>query len=234
MPDGLQHPEPNLQATALRYAAGDLTPAEASEFEALLAVDQRARDALSEAVRLSAAALGQSVPAPDRSLRAAIRERLLGCCPTWLARRAYRGHPLAWAGLGAVAVAACTVIGLALAERTHPAAPVASGQASPGSGAIALAPEPHTAALVPPPRDATPTPHETESLVAIAPAPTPCGAGGAECGSSVAEIWAQLSTPEHVEKAHDEELKWRQKLHNAAMLHPGRPMQNASIDSREP
>jgi hypothetical protein len=233
MPDGLQHPEPNLQATALRYAAGDLTTAEASEFEALLAVDQRARDALSEAVRLSAAALGQSAPAPDRSFRAAIRERLLGYCPTWLARRAYRGHPLAWAGLGAVAVAACTVIGLALAERTSTATPAPSGQASPSAGSVALAPAPHTVAPAPAPssRDAAPTPHETESFVANASAPTPCGT---ECGSSVAEIWAQLSTPEHVEKAHDEELKWRQKLHNAATLHPSRPMQNATIDSREP
>ncbi len=45
-----------------------------------------------------------------------IRERLLGWYPAWLARRSYRGHPLAWAGLGAVVVAACLVIGLSLTE----------------------------------------------------------------------------------------------------------------------
>ena len=45
---------------------------------------------MSEAVRLSAAAIGQSPPAPHTSFRAAIRERLMGLWPTWLARRAYR------------------------------------------------------------------------------------------------------------------------------------------------
>src|SRR5262249_58633732 len=95
-----------LQAQALRYAAGDLLPAEAEAFEARLATDQAARDAVAEAVRLSAAALGQDPPAPDRSFRALIRERLFArWVPGWLTRRAYRGHPLAWAGLGAVVVA---------------------------------------------------------------------------------------------------------------------------------
>ena len=107
-------PEPTLQSTALRYAARDLTPAESAAFESLLSRDQDARDALAEAVRLSAAALGQTPPAPDRSFRQAIYERLAG----WriLRRRAYRGHPVAWVALGAMAVAACTLIGLNLAE----------------------------------------------------------------------------------------------------------------------
>src|SRR4051812_28483228 len=117
MPEAPAHPEPALQATALRYAAGDLNAAEVAAFEARLAADQDARDALSEAVRLSAAALGQSSPTPHRSFRQAIRERLLGWCPPWLARRAYRGHPLAWAALGALAVAGATVLGLSLANR---------------------------------------------------------------------------------------------------------------------
>src|SRR5215470_11557103 len=102
-------PEPTLQTTALRYAAGDLSPAEVAAFEARLAEDQDARDALAEAVRLSAAAIGQEPPAPHPSFRAAIRARLN--------LRAYRGHPLAWVGAGATAVAACTLLALALAGR---------------------------------------------------------------------------------------------------------------------
>ncbi|MBX9580133.1 MAG: hypothetical protein K2X87_07470, partial [Gemmataceae bacterium] len=57
-------PEPTadplaLEALALRYAAGRLSPAAAAAFEARLETDQAARDALAEAVQLSAAALGQ-------------------------------------------------------------------------------------------------------------------------------------------------------------------------------
>jgi len=80
-------PEPTLQTTALRYAAGDLTPGETAVFEAQLANDQNARDALAEAVRLSAAAIGQKPPTPHPSFRATIRARL-----SW---GRDRGHPLA-------------------------------------------------------------------------------------------------------------------------------------------
>src|SRR5260221_14464201 len=92
-------------STGMRFAAGDLPPRETAAFEVRLAGEQSARDALAEAVRLSAAALGQDAPAPDRTFRAMIRERLLrSWYPGWLARRAYRGHPLAWAGAGAAIV----------------------------------------------------------------------------------------------------------------------------------
>ena len=72
-------PDPSvLEATALRYAARDLSPAQCEAFEARLAGDQSARDALAEAVRLSAAALGRGSPPPDRGLRSLIRERIQG------------------------------------------------------------------------------------------------------------------------------------------------------------
>jgi hypothetical protein len=177
-------PDPALQTTALRYAAGDLPPAEASAFEGRLAADQDARDALGEAVRLSAAALGRSPPTPHRSYRALIRERLTGWCPGWLARRAYRGHPLAWAGLGGAAVAACAAVGLSPADPD----PV-------GPPAVAVVPVP---------------------VVAVAPAPREVeDVGGDEL--SVAEVWAALSTPEHVEKAHDDEMRWRQRVRAASL-----------------
>jgi hypothetical protein len=229
MPDGLQHPEPTLQATALRYAAGDLTHAESAAFEARLGEDQEARDALSEAVRLSAAALGQGPPTPHRSFRAAIRERLSGWCPEWLARRAYRGHPMAWVGVGAAAVAACTLIGLSLANP----APLLDSDSLTGPSEVPFAnvtvaqPGEETAPLA-----IAPAPREAESLAGYAPIHSTCSGG--ECGNSVAEIWAELSTPEHVEKAHDEELRWRLKMHNAALLHPGRPVLPGTADHPEP
>jgi hypothetical protein len=210
-------PEPTLQATALRYAAGDLTPDEAAAFEARLAHDQEARDALSEAVRLSAAALGQPAPGAHRSFRAAIRERLAGWCPSWLARRAYRGHPLAWAGIGAASVAACTLVGLSLAEPDRP-----TGDRPPPAAALAPAPRPAEPAPAAPAHH----PHDADAFVAATP-------GGSPCGDSVAEIWANLSGTESVEKAHDEEMKWRHKLRDAGSLHPARPV-HADADRPQP
>src|SRR5690349_17307971 len=199
-------PEPTLQATALRYAAGDLTPAESAAFETLLTTDQDARDALAEAVRLSAAALGQEPPQPDRTFRAAIRERLLGCCPAWLRRRSYRGHPLTWTALGAGAVAACTVIGLSLANHEVPDV-TPSSLSSHHLRAEATAPPPRV-------------------QIAIAPAPreddVPGEPGVCDLydGRSVAEIWAQLSTTDHAEKMklHDDEQR-RHRLRDGTSIH---------------
>ena len=189
--------DPTLQGTALRYAAGDLSPDEVTAFEARLAEDQDARDALAEAVRLSAAAIGQKPPAPHPSFRAAIRARL--------DLRAYRGHPFAWVGLGGAAVAVCTLIGLSLADRADPpaaatAAPLPVGTIRPGRAA-----EPSAVGVAPMPRE------RGASVAAEHPV-----ASGDE--RSVAEIWADLSTPEHVEKARDDEVRWRQ--HVRALAHP--------------
>src|SRR5262249_35500145 len=156
--------------------------------EARLADDQDARDALAEAVRLSAAAIGQKPPAPHSSLRAVIRARLM---------RGYRGHPLAWAGLGATAVAACTLIGLSLADRVAPPSASPAPVLAPNSSAVV---------------GTAPTPHAVNpNALAIAPQPGELGAHVAAeqsaCGDSsrsVAEIWADLSTPDHVEKARDD------------------------------
>ena len=201
-------PEPTLQATALRYAAGDLASAEAATFESRLAVEQEA-DAVAEAVRLSAAALGKAPTTPDRSFRAAIRGRLVGYCPAWLRRRAYRGHPALWVALGAIAVAASTVVGLALADRE------AAREAKPVVATVPVAPVPREAVAA----DAG----EVDSIA------------NAEFGDTVAEIWAHLSTPDHVEKLHDDEQRWRQKLRDLGNPNPGRALPVSAInDSREP
>lgn len=214
------HPEPTLQTTALRYAASDLSPGEASAFESRLADDQEARDALSEAVRLSAAALGQAAPEPDHTFRSAMRERLTGWCPDWLARRAYRGHPLAWAGLGAVVVTMCTFVGLSFAKRAPEAAQVASPLPAPTFPGLV-----QTQAVEEP----APMPQEVEPPTAVNATPAVCGDAATQ---SVAEMWAQLSTTEHVEKTHDEEMRWRHKFHGGSVLFPVRPQTGDAI--REP
>ncbi len=222
-----------LQNIALRYAARDLNAEETVAFEARLANDQDARDALSESVRLSAAALGQEPPTPHPSFRAAIRERLFGWYPGWLARRAYRGHPLVWAGFGALAIAACTVFGLSLSDREpNPAHSTSTPNALPGGS-----PETSAATVAPEPRPIVPEATAVATLPrdhTAVPAPMTCN--GEPVGNpSVAEIWAALSTPDHVEKAHDEELKWRHKLREIGTMHPGRPAPTASFnDLREP
>ena len=99
----MPHREPtgDLAYRALRYAAGELAGAEADAFEASLATDADAREALGESVRLSVAIAGVAAPAPPLGAFTAIRDRLF---PTPLRRlfpiRPYRGHPALWVGLG--------------------------------------------------------------------------------------------------------------------------------------
>jgi hypothetical protein len=220
-------PEPNrdapsLQTLALRYAAGDLPPAEAAAFEARLGNDQPARDALAEAVRLSAAALGQDPPAPDRTFRALIRERLRPPAPWWcgwLARRAYRGHPLVWFGTGVTAAAALTCATLTL----EPLPPPHAG--------------PDRAANVPPagsgPRPAAAHPPATPGPVAASTA-EPAGDYGPDDGMRrAAELWAELSTPDRVEKARDDEVRMRQMLRDPNPTSPTRPPP-VGIEVRDP
>lgn len=172
-------PDPTLQAVALRYAANDLPPDEAATFEARLATDETAQDALSEAVRLSARALGQEPPAPRRPFADRPRPR----------RRGY-----AAAGL----VAAAGVL-----AALHFSKPAPQFEAA----------EPPAAA-----------PHEAH---APAVAPEPRAATDDDEHRTTAEIWAELSTPDHVEKAHDDELKrrqWMREVRNPAGV----------ADTREP
>jgi hypothetical protein len=210
-------PEPTLQTTALRYAAGDLPPEEVAAFEARLGEDQDARDALAEAVRLSAQAIGLTPPKPHPSFHEAIRNRLN--------LRVYRGSPLAWIGLGAAAVAACTIIGLALAHRTESAtvnAPVAIAPVEASSPPRAV--EPGTVASAPLPREAH------EPIAAVYPQAT-CGD---DAHQSVAEIWADLSNHESVEKARDDELRWRARVRDLSQPHIHSTVKAAESDVRNP
>jgi hypothetical protein len=219
MPDASTQGPLALEALALRYAANDLPAPQAAAFESLLATDQTARDALSEAVRLSAAALGQAPPAPDSSFRAAIRDRLRPLarwCPRWLARRAYRGHPVAWVGLGLVTAATAALTALAIAERPPGpegvACPPAAVEPTSLAG-IAQEPPPGTGSL-----------HPT--------GPGALATGGQDATLKEAEIWAELSTTEHVEKAHEDEARWRHLFRGLHPIHSGRPI--IAIDSPMP
>ena len=224
-----------LQSMALRYAAGDLDATDAAAFENRLANDQDTREALSEAVRLSAAALGQKPPVPSTSLRRLIEERLRVWSGGWLARRVYRGHPLAWAGLGAVVVAVSIVLLMSVIqqepETARPTTNGASQQAGEASGQkdSPLAPEPRAAGS-----EQVATPLQSHEQITTVIAPSGCASDSA-CNPSVAEIWATLNTTNHIEKDHDEELRWRQKLRDIQTIHHGRPTPNPTFsDGREP
>lgn len=123
-----------LSMTALRYAARDLPPVENAAFEVRLATDKSAQDALAEAVRLSAAALGRPVPGPMPGLRGLIADRLhpvTSAVATLFCRRAYHGHPAAWAGLGAIAASAAVTAGVWLGIPEPPGRPEFAAVACP-------------------------------------------------------------------------------------------------------
>lgn len=208
-----------LQGTALRYAARDLSPGAAAAFEARLAGDQDAREALAEAVRLSAAALGQAPPEPDRSFRALIRERLrllAAYGPRWARRRAYRGHPLAWLGLGAGVVAAATLIALRLASPETAGPSVAAARTV--APLVLAGSDPSRAPL---PRAVAPGEAGTAGL--------PAARLPSASALKAAEIWAELSTPDHVEKDHDDEVRLRHRLRDLHILHPTKPAPTSAV-----
>ena len=204
-----------LRDQALRYAAGELSPIEAAAFEARLASDPQAREAVAEAVRLSAAVLHCPPPVPDASFRAAARERLLHPRrPRWLSRRAYPGHPLLWAALGAATITAVVLLATVL-PRPMPALRNTPPTPPPTDNTLVASEAP------PPVTNFVPGPVDEEPLAIGVASQAPPAAE--EHGTlSVAELWADMSTPESVEKARDDELRWRQKLRDLGFLTPPR------------
>ncbi len=167
MPD--RTPTDDLSLTALRYAARELTPAEAAAFEDRLATDQAARESLGEAIRLSAAALHQPAPAPDPLVREAVRDALRPALLSRLfPRRPYRGHPLAWAVLGGAVAAGLTALGVWLGDRPGEQ----FRQPDTADVTPRRSPEPETL-TVPPVRHVAATNPAGSGQVARAPAPRP-------------------------------------------------------------
>lgn len=98
------YPE-DLALLALLYSSGELEGEEAAAFEARLAVDQEARDALAQAVQLSLTAAGERC-APDAVWREETKKRLMQRASLWqrlAGPRVYRGHPAVWSIFGAAA-----------------------------------------------------------------------------------------------------------------------------------
>ncbi len=139
MPDTIRGTrESTLAMLALRFAAGDLPPEQAAEFAERIAVDDDAREALENAFRLSAAALGQAPPAPDPAVRSAVTEEVRHpFLAKWLPHRRYRGHPMAWLGLGGGVAVGLVAIGLWIADSPD------DDPAPPASPGIARLEEPH-------------------------------------------------------------------------------------------
>ncbi|MCS7272196.1 MAG: hypothetical protein NZ703_14030, partial [Gemmataceae bacterium] len=224
-----------LRDLALRYAAGALSDAELAAFEARLASDPQAREAVAEAVRLSAAVLQCAPPAPDPSYRQAAYERILHPHrPWWLSRRAYYGHPLLWTALGGTCVAALALLaGRQLptpapetanrsssvspsplpTTKEQPAPPTASLSSEAFAATTSdVAPIGSDAPVVPHPFPTAPT-EETLPLASSTPGrPEPSATAEQTPAPSVAELWADWSTPERIEKVCDEERRFRQKI----------------------
>ena len=88
-----------LDMQALHYASGDMTPAETAAFEARLANDQPARDALVAATELLYPSEHQQ---PDPRYRDVVRLRLQA--------RPRKGRPLLWLLTGAAAASVCFLL----------------------------------------------------------------------------------------------------------------------------
>lgn len=147
-------PDQALVLQALLYAGGELDDRESAAFEARLAEDQSAREALAHAVQLTHTV--EQPARPDPAWRERVRQRLAG--PTlWqrlVGKRSYRGHPALWTGMGAAAAV------LLMLVTSHPV---------------------------------------------TAPAPLAHEEKSAPPSAEVADVWADLHTTDHVEKARADE-----------------------------
>ena len=119
----------DLALLAYLYTGGELNEADQAAFERRLAQEQPAREALVESVRMSASLMGGD-SRPDPAYRQRVRDRLqpAGWRRPW-GRHHYRGHPLLWTGLGAVAAVLVSLTLLRpepevkVVETSRPAAP---------------------------------------------------------------------------------------------------------------
>lgn len=103
-----------LAMQALLYASGELDEAQVAAFEQRLGEDQSVREALCQAVQMTLALQGQVLARPHPAYRERVRQRLRARPPWWqvlVGKRAYRGHPAVWSGMGAAA-AVLLMIGL--------------------------------------------------------------------------------------------------------------------------
>lgn len=193
MHETFPNPDSVLAFEALLYASGELGADELKAFEARLASDQSAREALGQAVQLTMSLNGEVVR-PNPGWRQQAKARLLQ--PAALSfrdkaaeRRGYRGHPLIWILSGAAA--ALLLVSVAL---PRPSVQV------PGTPTIAQARPEHKAApvekdKVEAPDEQLPPSEVGTELVAFSPT------------DEEAYFWAKLHNTDHLAKAHSEETR---------------------------
>jgi hypothetical protein len=194
MPES-NRPVDALDLRALLYASGELDGLDEAAFEAQLEHDPAAQDALARAVLLVNTLTGQPVR-PDPAYRGEVRTRLAASEPWWrrfTRRRLYAGHPAVWGTLGAVA-ASLMLLALRPTEATPEAAPGPSVEAAAAPATPPAAPETVVADAVPADEDM----------------------------SGMAEVWADLTNIDHVQKARDEHVRRKTRPVAAAAGEPGR------------
>src|SRR5262245_38899044 len=108
----------DLDLSAFRYVAGEMTPVEAAAFEGRLADDQTARDAVSRAVGLSQL-MASAAPAADPA--APVRKS----AAVWM-------QPLGWMAIGAAA--AVLAVNLFSRPAANPAGAPPTSNVQPTSG----------------------------------------------------------------------------------------------------
>jgi hypothetical protein len=164
--------ESDVSLVALLYASGELEGPEAVAFEARLATDQAAREAVVQAVELNARAQGLAIT-PNPAWRNAALRRLQPTASFWqrlAGKRLYRGHPIVWTLGGALAASLMLML-------LSPATPAPTAKAEP------------TAPLPP---------------------------------AEVASAWAELSTSDHLARAHDEKARRNARMARADDHRTGR------------
>jgi hypothetical protein len=201
--------DPGLMAQALLYSHGELEGPEADAFEARLAADQTARDALCQAVQLSQTLGGMTAALPNPGYRDRVRSQLLAdaaagesipesltTANTWwsnlVPRYRYRGHPALWLLSGALA--AVLVIRFSLEAQ--------------------------------PPAPAAPQPVQLHASVPQAPAVAAPGAVAATVPSEppsattskMADVWAELNTDDHLIRVWEQEQKRRHRVEERRVL----------------
>jgi len=175
-----------LAFQALLYATGELDGPKAAQFETRLGEDQAARQALCHAVQLAHSPAALDALRPDPAYRDRVRQRVLNPQSGWrrlLRKRAYPGHPVAWAGLGAAA-AVLIMVGISQGLHFGPAPAARVTEQPPGRIEDKAGPAQKPLALRPRP-----------------PKPSPVQQAAASSALE-ARVWAELQT----------HMQWRKRL----------------------
>lgn len=175
---------------AFLYVSGEMDAPEAAEFERRLGDEQVLRESLCTAVELMQTLEGLAPPIPRLHYRERVRRRL-GTGGKWWQRftrtRGHRGHPAIWCGLGAAAA----LLAMSILSWTL----FATDRKPPIPAPVPAAPVAKQTSPIPPA-----APHEEPNDDML----------------DIAELWARMDNGDHLARAHEEELRRRDRR----LLHP--------------